>query len=241
MRLDKFLSNMGLGSRKEIKVSISRKRVKVNDQVVRKSDLNIDPVKDIIFYDGLEIPYRPFLYVMLNKPSGFITAKKDPNHSTVMDLIEDAYGTRDLSPVGRLDKDTEGFLILTDDGNFNHEIMSPKKHVAKKYYVEVQGMVNEETIDVFQKGMLIDQNESCLPSKLEVLNVMDSLSKVYVTLHEGKYHQVKRMFEAVDMKVLYLKRVQIGDLSLDENLKEGDHRLMTKEEINLIRSVSNEN
>lgn len=240
MRLDKYLSNMGLGSRKEVKVSISRKKVMVNDQLVRKSDLNIDPVKDKICYDGVEIPYRPFLYVMLNKPSGFITAKKDPKHSTVMELIKDTYGTRDLSPVGRLDKDTEGFLILTDDGNFNHEIMSPKKHVPKKYYVEVQGIVNEETINIFLGGMLIDQNERCLPSELQVIKVADSLSQVYVTLHEGKYHQVKRMFEAVDMKVLYLKRVQIGGLSLDENLEVGDHRLMTREEVNQILNLNTE-
>jgi 16S rRNA pseudouridine516 synthase len=227
---------MGLGSRREIKIAIARKKVKINGGIAKKSDLNVDPKKDKVFYEYEEVVYRPYLYIMLNKPMGVITAKKDNIHSTVIDVIGESYGKRELSPVGRLDKDTEGFLILTDDGGFNHEIMSPKKHVAKKYYAQVEGLVDDQTIETFAEGMLIDQDERCLPSQLELINREGSVSEIYVTLYQGKYHQVKRMFQAVDMAVIYLKRVQIGGLFLDDSLKEGQHRLMTKEEIDQIRN-----
>lgn len=234
MRIDRYLSNMGLGSRTDIKKAIAKKRVFINDQAVKKSDLKIKEGVDVITWDGEPVVYEPLIYVMLNKPSDVITATKDIRHETVMDVIGGAYGSRSLSPVGRLDKDTEGFLILTDDGKFNHSIMSPKKHVAKKYFAVVEGQVNDKTIQAFQEGLVIDGDERCMPSHLEFIEGDDETSDVNITLHEGKYHQVKRMFEAVGMEVVYLKRYQIGGLALDESLDLGEHRKMTPEEIDQL-------
>lgn len=234
MRIDRYLSNMGLGSRSEIKRAISKKRVLLNGDPVKRSDERMHPGIDCVTWDGDEVLYEPLIYVMLNKPQGVITATKDGAHETVIDVLGDTYGSRTLSPVGRLDKDTEGFLILTDDGKFNHRIMSPKKHVNKKYFAEIQGLVTKATVSKFKNGLTIDGDEKCMPSVLEIIEVKDEMSQVYVTLQEGKYHQVKRMFEAVDMEVVYLKRVKIGGLDLDESLDLGEHRLMTEEEIESI-------
>lgn len=233
MRLDKFIGNMGYGTRSEVKKEISRGHVTVNGEIKRKHGFNIDVEKDIVNLNGSIISHEPFIYVVLNKPQGVITATKDSKHKTVMDLLGDAYGSRILSPVGRLDIDTEGLLIITDDGQFNHEIMSPKKHVSKTYFAEIEGQPTMDTVSQFEAG--IDIGEMCKPAKLTILEAGD-ISHISLEITEGKFHQVKRMFEAVNMKVVYLKRVKIGSLVLEDNLELGEHRKLSKKEVELIRS-----
>lgn len=231
MRLDKYLSNMGKGSRSEIKKIMSRGKVKVNGLVIKKV-IAINPDVDEIILDELIVESEPHIYIMLNKPAGCITATEDKHHKTVMDLLGQTYGNRVLFPVGRLDKDTEGFLIITDDGAFNHQIMSPKKHVPKTYYAKIEGQPTQETIRQFKEG--IDIGELCKPADLVILN-QDEISEIQLTIWEGKYHQVKRMFEAVDMEVLYLKRIKIGSLVLDPSLEYGDFRKIKQSELELIK------
>lgn len=232
MRLDKFLSNMGRGSRSEIKKMIARGRVRVNGQVTKKV-ISVLPQSDQIHIDHELVESEPHIYIMLNKPSDYITARQDHQHKTVMDILGTTYGNRVLFPVGRLDKDTEGFLIITDDGDFNHSIMSPKKHVSKTYYAKVLGQPNSDTIDLFSQGL--DIGELCKPAELKILS-SGKVSEIELTITEGKFHQVKRMFEAVNMKVVYLKRIAIGSLDLDEDLALGEFRKMTHEECLRIKS-----
>lgn len=230
MRLDKYLSNMGKGSRSEVKKYLSRNRVRVNGQVVKKA-IAINPDMDEVELDGHVVKSEPYIYLMLNKPAGYITATRDQYHQTVMDLLGKTYGNRVLFPVGRLDKDTEGFLIITDDGDFNHRLMSPKKHVPKTYYAKIDGCPDEETILKFKEG--IDIGEICKPAHLQILE-QGKTSEIELTITEGKYHQVKRMFEAVGMKVTYLKRIRIGRLDLDAELDYGAFRKMTPAELDLL-------
>jgi len=235
MRLDKFLSNMGYGTRTEIKKHIGRGSVKVNEIVVKKVGFNINPDTDVVTFNGSEVLYSQHVYIMMNKPQGVITATEDKEHKTVVDLIKSSYGNRKIFPVGRLDKDTEGMLLLTDDGHFNHELMSPKKHVAKQYYAKIMGEVSKKDIVSFQEGLIIDNDELCKPGLLEILKVDLGQSEILLTITEGKYHQVKRMFKSLGMKVLYLKRVRIGGLVLDDQLALGEYRELTIEEIKKIK------
>lgn len=204
----------------------------MNDLVEKGVNKHIDPSKDQITLDDVRVGYVESLYIMLNKPSGVITAREDATHKTVLDLIED-YGNRKLFPVGRLDKDTEGMLLITNDGEFNHSLMSPKKHVSKTYYAEIQGCVEDKHIDTFNQGVVLEDGYQCMPAKLRIIE-SDECSKVEVVIEEGKYHQVKRMFQSIDCQVVYLKRIAIGNLPLDPMLPVGHYRELNKDEIDLL-------
>mgnify|MGYP001085960320 CR=1 FL=1 len=233
-RLDKILSNMGYGSRKDIKKIIKEGRVQVNDKIVKNNSMKIDPYKDKVTLDGIKVDYRKYIYLMLNKPKDVVSSTDDPINRTVLDLIDEEYLIFNPFPAGRLDKDTEGLLLLTNDGKLAHELLSPKKGVDKTYYVEVDGFVEEDHKDQFKDGVLLDDGYKTLPAKLEILE-SNVFSKVKLTIKEGKFHQVKRMFQAIDMEVIYLKRISMGNLKLDENLNPGEYRELTDEEIILLK------
>ena len=215
MRLDKYLVHTGYGSRSEVQKLVRSKRVKINDEVAKKPDCNLNPDVDVVKVRDEIVDYAEFYYYIMNKPQGCITATEDPRHETVIDLLDPIAKGRSLSPVGRLDKDTEGLLILTNDGKFNHELLSPKKHVDKVYYAEVDGKVVEEDQSAFEEGIDIGENKVCMPAQLEIIEAHEDYSKVYITIKEGKFHQVKRMIGAAGGEVTYLKRLSIGHITLD--------------------------
>ncbi len=230
MRLDKMLASCGLGTRKEVKELIRKKHITVNGNIVTNDDYKVDENKDIILVDNQEINYQKYIYIMLHKPAGIVSATFDKKEKTVIDLVPE-YSHFDLFPFGRLDKDTEGLLILSNDGKLAHDLLSNKKHVAKKYYVEIEGILKEEDIETFKKGITIDNNEKCLPAKLEII----SNKTCFLTITEGKYHQVKRMFEKIGKPVKYLKRVEFSNLKLDDTLEKRKYRLLTEEEIEKLK------
>lgn len=233
MRLDKFLGNHGFGTRKEVKLLVKRGAVKVNDVLVKKADIKLVPDKDTVTVYDEAVTYEPFVYIMLNKPAGYISSTKDYKDETVLELI-DGFDHYDLHPVGRLDKDTEGLLILTNDGQFSHNVLSPKKHVDKTYYARVEGYVTDETVALFKAGVTLDDGYEAMPADLQIVSAGD-ISEIELIIQEGKFHQVKRMFKAVGMTVTYLKRIQMGGLPLDESLKPGAYRKLTLEEINFVK------
>ena len=233
MRLDKFLGNHGFGTRKEVKLLVKRGAVKVNDVLVKKADIKLVPDKDTVTVYDEAVTYEPLVYIMLNKPAGYISSTKDYKDETVLELI-DGFDHYDLHPVGRLDKDTEGLLILTNDGQFSHDVLSPKKHVDKTYYARVEGYVTDETVALFKSGVTLDDGYEAMPADLQIVSAGD-ISEIELIIQEGKFHQVKRMFKAVGMTVIYLKRIQMGGLPLDESLKPGAYRKLTLEEINFVK------
>lgn len=233
-RLDKVLSNMGYGSRKDVEKIIREGRVEVNGHVINRKNFKVDPYGDTITLDGMEIIYREYIYIMMNKPRGIVSSTDDPINRTVLDIIDEEYIIFNPFPAGRLDKDTEGLLLLTNDGKLAHELLSPKKGVEKTYYVEVHGFVEEKHKIYFQQGIILDDGYRTLPATLEILE-SNRYSRVKLSIKEGKYHQVKRMFESLNMKVVYLKRLSIGPLILDESLKPGEYRELTEEEILLLK------
>lgn len=234
MRLDKFLCDLGIGSRKQVKEYIKKGFVQVNDTVTKSSDLKIDEEKDIIHFNDQKLTYEKFVYLMLNKPAGVVSATYDNKDKTVIDLIDD-YKHLNLFPFGRLDKDSEGLLIISNDGQLAHELLSPKKHVYKTYYVDVEGTVTEDDIIKFKEGITLDDGYLCKSSTLEIIE-SNNISKCYVTICEGKFHQVKRMFESVNKKVIYLKRITFGNINLDNSLNLGEYRKLTEEEINILKN-----
>lgn len=236
IRIDKYLSEMNMGTRSEIRELIRRGRVSINGIPCRKPDEKVDTDSDTVSLDGQKINYEKYVYLMLNKPAGVVSATTDNREKTVIDLIIDS-GRKDIFPVGRLDKDTEGLLILTNDGRLAHNLLSPKKEVDKVYYAKVKGRVTEQDVNVFLSGISIGENEPCLPARLEIL-VSGDISEVNLTIQEGKFHQVKRMFEAVGKKVIYLKRISMGGLRLDPGLKPGDYRRLTKDEIEYLKNIT---
>ncbi|MGK9043420.1 pseudouridine synthase [Mammaliicoccus vitulinus] len=231
MRLDKFLANSGIGTRKEVKKFLKKNLVKVNDVIAKKPEMHINPEEDIITFDDIPIEYEPVVYLMMNKPAGYVSATEDDEHETVIDIVPE-YMHLDLFPVGRLDKDTEGLLLLTNDGKFNHQLMSPKHRVPKRYYAEVDGHINEDAIKKFEQGIDLGDFTSS-PSELEIIESGES-SKAIVTIYEGKFHQVKRMFHSIDCEVTYLKRLQIASLELDEQLELGEYRHLMEEDFKLL-------
>lgn len=232
IRLDKFLADMGVGTRSEVKTYIRQGKVFVDGQVVKSADIKIDTDKQNVICNGHPVAYEIFEYYMLNKPAGVISATTDPKDKTVIDLIKNKK-RKDLFPVGRLDKDTEGLLLITNDGELAHRLLSPKKHVDKVYFAKVEGKVTEKDAKAFLEGVSIGNEEVTKPAKLEILR-SDEISEIRLTIQEGKFHQVKRMFEAVDKKVIYLKRLSMGSLVLDESLALGEYRLLTKEELDKL-------
>ena len=232
MRLDKYLTNQGIGSRSQVKALIKSKKVFVNNVLENKPERHIDENNDIVSLDGVNLEYNKFYYYMLNKPPGVLTAVKDNNYKTVMDIM-DVTPKEGLFPVGRLDKDTEGLLLITNDGELSHNLLSPKKHVNKTYYVELNGELIDSDIDLFAKGLDIGEKNITKPAKLEILS---GRNRAYITITEVKYHQVKRMFQAIGLTVTFLKRISMGSLILDKNLKSGGYRKLTEEEISNLKS-----
>ena len=233
MRVDKLLSNVGVASRAELKKYCKQGLISVNGKVINNPGVQVDSESDDIRFNGEKIVYREFVYIMLNKPDGYISATFDKYDPIVLDLIDQSYLVFEPFPVGRLDKDTEGLLVLTNDGQLAHRVLSPKKHVPKTYYAKIQGKVTEEDILAFEKGVILDDGYETMPSQLKILK-SDDMSEIELTIHEGKFHQVKRMFESVGKKVVYLKRLSMGKLILDENLSLGEYRELTDEEVKLI-------
>ena len=233
MRVDKLLSNVGVASRADLKKYCKQGLISVNGKVINNPGVQVDSESDDIRFNGEKIVYREFVYIMLNKPDGYISATFDKYDPIVLDLIDQSYLVFEPFPVGRLDKDTEGLLVLTNDGQLAHRVLSPKKHVPKTYYAKIQGKVTEEDILAFEKGVILDDGYETMPSQLKILK-SDDMSEIELTIHEGKFHQVKRMFESVGKKVVYLKRLSMGKLKLDESLGLGEYRELTEEEVKLI-------
>lgn len=234
-RLDKVLSNLGYGTRKEIKQVVKKGLVKVNDEVVKDNGVQINPEKDRIIINGEEIYYRKYIYLMMNKPDGVVSATFDSRDETVIDLLEIDHQVFNPFPVGRLDKDTVGLLLLTNDGELNHRLISPKWKVDKVYFAKIDKRVMEKDIEEFKKGITLDDGYLCKEAKLEIVNASDEGSEVIVTIQEGKFHQVKRMFQAVGKEVVYLKRIEFGTLPLDKDLEEGEYRELTDEEVAILK------
>lgn len=229
IRLDKYLADMSIGTRTEVKKLIRQGKVAVDGLIVKNPDIKVDTDTQNVTCNGIAVTYETYEYYMLNKPAGVISATSDKTEKTVLDLI-DSKKRKDLFPVGRLDKDTVGLLLITNDGELAHRLLSPKKHVDKLYYARVEGVVGMEDIDVFAKGLDIGEGEYTKPAKLIVLK-SDVISEIELTIQEGKFHQVKRMFEAVGKKVIYLKRLEMGTLKLDEGLALGEYRPLTQKEL----------
>ena len=233
MRLDKLLAHSGFGSRKNVKELIKKGYVCVNNQQIKSDKTQVDPSKDKIEVDGEKIIYEKYVYYMLNKPQGYVSATEDNLYPTVVDIIDDYYRD-DLFPVGRLDIDTEGLLLLTNDGVLAHQLLSPKKHCPKKYFAIIEGKVTQDDIDKFRAGIVLDDYK-CKSAELTIIKTVDNKSEVEVIITEGKFHQVKRMFLSVGKKVMYLKRVQMKNLILDEQLKLGEYRRLTQAELDRLK------
>ncbi len=238
MRLDKFLANMGIGSRKEVKILIKKKLVTVNGIIINNSSFKIKPNVDEVFIDGNHVIYEQFIYFMLNKPQGYLSATRDTQQKTVLELIPQEYRHYHLFPIGRLDIDTEGLLLITNDGIANHQLTSPKKNIPKIYYAKIEGEVVEAHINEFQNGITLDDGYKTKPSILNIIQSA-SISEIELSITEGKFHQVKRMFEAIGMKVNYLKRIQMGGIFLDSLLEVGEVRRLTKQEVDYIEKIKN--
>lgn len=234
MRLDKVLSNFGFGSRSEIKKLAREGLIRVDGSIIKDASIHVDPENNRIEVGGTFLNYRRFIYIVMNKPAGVISATADNKHKTVIDLLPEEFTCFDLFPAGRLDIDTEGMLLLTNDGQMAHELLSPRKHVDKRYYALIEGVVTDEDIKRFVEGVVLDDGYKTMPAELEIIK-SGTHSEIELTLHEGKFHQVKRMFEAIGKKVVYLKRIRIGGLQLDDTLRPGECRELTSEEVTLLK------
>ena len=254
IRIDKFLAEMSVGTRSEVKKMIRAGRITVNDEEVKRPEQKVDPDSDIVSVDGNLVIYSQYEYFMLNKPAGYVSATKDDEHMTVLELISEK-SRNDLFPVGRLDIDTEGLLLITNDGEISHKLLSPKSHVDKTYFLLTKGRVTEDDVDFLEKGIDIGDEKPTLPAKITDLSVLGwdeikeyhdriysskefdtedktgEFTSLYLTIHEGRYHQVKRMMAKVGKPVLYLKRVTMGTLKLDGKLPVGDYRKLTEKEV----------
>ena len=233
MLLDKLLTELGTGSRSEVKKYIRSGLVTVNGEVVKKPEQKVDEKKDTVCFRGNPLTYTEYEYYLFHKPAGCVTATEDNLHRTVMDYLTDT-ARHDLFPVGRLDIDTEGLLLITNDGALAHDLLSPAKHVSKVYYAKIDGRVTEEDVNIFENGVDIGEEKPAKPALLEVLHSGDN-SEIRLTITEGRFHQVKRMFEAVGKKVTYLKRVEMGSLVLPDELAPGEYRPLTEEELQELR------
>ena len=240
MRLDKFLVACAVGSRTEVKNLLKAGRVTVNGKKEKSAKLQIDEKIDEIRFDGQVLEYEEFVYYMMNKPKGVISATEDPKHRTVLDLLDDLARSKEVFPVGRLDIDTHGLLLLTNDGKLAHTLLSPKRHVDKTYQAQVKGMMTREDVETFAEGIPL-KDFTCQPAKLELVSIdtEKNQSQIRVTIAEGKFHQIKRMVAYCGKEVMDLQRLTMGTLVLDENLERGKWRRLTKEELeNLIASIA---
>lgn len=229
-RLDKIISATGKKSRREVKLLVKQGRILVDGVPASAAEMKVDPAVSEILLDGEDIGYQRFTYIMLHKPAGVLSAVEDKRQKTVLDLLPEELQKRGLSPVGRLDKDTEGLLLLTNDGELTHKLLSPRHHVDKVYYARVEGVLEQADCDAFAAGMTLGDGLECMPAGLEILSPSEAL----VTLQEGKFHQVKRMLAARGKPVGYLKRLSMGALRLDETLRPGEFRHLTEEERNCL-------
>lgn len=243
MRLDKYLTEMGLGSRSEVKQGIRKGAAQVNGETVVRPEYKVSG-EDKVFWKGTPVDFVEYEYIMLNKPAGVISATEDAREKTVVDLIQDSR-RKDLFPVGRLDRDTEGLLLLTNDGKLAHRLLSPRHHVAKVYYAVVSGIMTEADVKSFAEGLYVDEELTALPAELEILAVHpkagepgcrdgmgpEETSEIRLKIFEGKFHQVKRMVHAVGKEVIYLKRLSMGSLRLDETLRPGEYRQLSTSEL----------
>lgn len=236
MRLDKFLKDCGKGSRKEIKQLLKSGIVSVNGSVVTSADFRVDEIKDTVTMDGISLTYKKYIYLMLNKPQGYVSAVYDNKLPVVTELVPHKFAHYEVFPVGRLDIDTEGLLILTNDGSLTHRVLSPRSHVSKTYYVKTLLPVKASYIETFREGVTLDDGYKTMPAKLIPGEDINSCT---LTICEGKFHQVKRMMEAVGNKVTYLKRIKMGDLSLDPSLSLGEIRELTEEEVIKLEEKEN--
>ena len=230
IRLDKFLCEMEIGTRSQVKEIVKKGMVSVDGEVIKKADYKFDETAAKVLVNGKEFSYQKFYYYMLNKPQGVVSATTDNRDKTVLDLLKDAAG-KELFPVGRLDKDTEGLLLITNDGELGHNLLSPKKHVDKTYLVETKEMVTSQMVQMLEHGVDIGEEKLTLPAKVKLLED----KKIELTITEGKFHQVKRMLKAVENEVAYLKRLSMGSLVLDENLELGEYRCLTEEEVSKLK------
>ena len=231
-RIDKIISSQGQYSRSEVKKLIKGGRITLNGRVLKSSDEKADPDSCVIAIDGKPLGYKKHIYIMLNKPQGVVSATDDRDHKTVIDLVPKELKRAGLFPAGRLDGDTVGFVIITDDGDFAHRILSPKNHIMKTYHATLQRPVTQADIDAFRNGIELKDGTLCLEAQVKPLDSDEPMAEIKIC--EGKYHQVKRMFAALGNKVVYLKRVKMGELCLDESLEEGQCREITAEELELI-------
>jgi len=234
MRLDKLLSNMGAGSRKEVKLLLKAGAIQVDGEIVRDPKQHVDVETQQVLMYGEPVTYQKYIYLMMNKPPGVISATEDKRDETVIDLLFEDVTYFKPFPVGRLDKDTEGLLLLTNDGSFNHALMSPKKHVEKTYYAEVTGVLTQEDVEAVAAGVTLEDGYRAKPGKLVILSTTETDSTLELTITEGKFHQVKRMMLALGKEVTFLKRRSIGRLELDPALALGDYRELTPAELSLF-------
>ena len=231
-RLDKIIASQGKYSRSEVKKLVKLGRITLDGATVKSADVKVDPSKVQIAIDGEKLCYQKYVYIMLNKPKGVISATTDNTQKTVIDLVPRQMYRDGLFPAGRLDGDTTGFVLITDDGDFAHRILSPKNHIMKTYHATLKRPLNEDEYDKFKDGIVLSDGTVCMQSKVQMLSDEPPVCEIQIC--EGKYHQVKRMFASTGNKVLELKRVKMGGLYLDENLPEGECRLLTEDEVGLI-------
>ena len=234
MRLDRFLANSGIGSRSEVKKYIKNGMVQINSMICKDSERDVVK-EDYITYLGKRVLFEEYLYIMFHKPAGCVSATEDNLNPTVMDFLK-GENRNDLFPVGRLDKDTEGLLFITNDGNLAHNLLSPRKHINKTYYVKIDGTMSESEITQFKEGLDIGDEKITLPAMLEFISTGE-VSEVMVTIQEGRFHQIKRMFQVFGKSVLYLKRISMGSLQLDETLEKGSYRYLTATELKELKNA----
>jgi pseudouridylate synthase len=233
VRLDKFISTTTTLSRAEAK-KVIKKGILINDKLIKTPDYKIDEFKDQVIVNGNRLVYQKYVYIMMNKPKDTVSATEDAIERTVVDILRDEDRIYKVFPVGRLDKDTEGLMLLTNDGELAHKLISPKKDVEKKYYVEVSGELKNEHLKIIKEGVILEDGYRCKPARLEILDSSKGNSKANIFITEGKFHQVKRMMKSLGATVTYLKRLSIGSLKLDENLKLGEYRYLTDDELNKL-------
>lgn len=230
VRVDKILSELGFGSRQDIKKYVKAGKIRINDNIVKKPEEKLNSEKDKLYFEGKEVEVEEFETFILYKPAGYVCATKDNVHKTVMELIDSK--RKNIVPVGRLDLDTEGILILTNDGGLNHRLVSPSSHVDKTYYAVFEGKLDENAVEMTKNGLDIGEGEVSKPAKLEII----SDNEILLTIHEGKFHQVKRMVKALGGEVTYLKRVAFGGLKLDDlKLNKGESRKITEIEMEMLK------
>lgn len=233
MRLDKFISSTTTLSRAEAK-KIIKKGIVINDILIKSPDYKVDEINDQVILEGKRLVYQKYVYIMMNKPKDTVSATEDAIEKTVVDILKEEDRIYKVFPVGRLDKDTEGLMLLTNDGELAHRLISPKKDVVKKYYVEVSGELKEEYLSIVEAGVILEDGYKCKPARLEILESSEDKSRANIYITEGKFHQVKRMMKSLNTTVTYLKRISIGELILDENLKLGEYRYLTEEELDKL-------